>query len=214
MGSNATDQSSAVFDTLVSELDYPMVVVSVASGADRAGCLVGFSTHCSIDPARYAVCISKRNHAKVCVIDDLLLVVGSDNLNRRSWTHDSEISCSVIDEQLDERAPRDPGALGDGARRLARDARLRLWREHLQRPDHDDADLVDPGAGFATLARSAAELDEWHDNGKQGPRPSGHLRPHRPEVVRRWARWPALALYRVVLDPDGRPRRLRNARSM
>ena len=153
-------------------------------------------------------------HAKVCVIDDLLLVIGSDNLNRRSWTHDSEISCSVIDEQLDERAPRDPGALGDGARRLARDARLQLWREHLQRPDHDDADLIDPGPGFAALARSAAELDEWHDRGKQGPRPAGHLRPHRPEVVSRWARWPALALYRAVLDPDGRPRRLRNARSM
>ena len=29
-------------------------------------------------------------HAKVCVIDDVLLMVGSDNLNRRSWTHDSE----------------------------------------------------------------------------------------------------------------------------
>jgi hypothetical protein len=27
--------------------------------------------------------------------------------------------------------------------------------------------------------------------------------------VSRWARWSAFALYRVVLDPDGRPRRLR-----
>jgi len=153
-------------------------------------------------------------HAKVCVIDDLLLVVGSDNLNRRSWTHDSEISCSVIDEQLDERAPRDPGELGDGARRLAREARLQLWREHLERSGRDDADLVDPGDGFAALARAAAELDTWHDNAKQGPRPPGHLRRHRPEAVRMWARWPALALYRSVLDPDGRPRRLRHAHSM
>src|SRR5205807_1645182 len=43
-------------------------------------------------------------HAKVCVIDDTFLVVGSDNLNRRSWTHDSEISCSVIDANRDRPA--------------------------------------------------------------------------------------------------------------
>ncbi len=55
------DVPSTAFDECVSGLDYPMVIVSVASGADRAGCLVGFSTECSIDPARYAVCISKRN---------------------------------------------------------------------------------------------------------------------------------------------------------
>ena len=54
-------------------------------------------------------------HAKVCVIDDVLLVIGSDNLNRRSWTHDSEVSCAVIDAETDERAPTDPGGLGDGA---------------------------------------------------------------------------------------------------
>ncbi len=36
-------------------------------------------------------------HAKVCVIDDTWSVIGSDNLNRRSWTHDSELSCAVLD---------------------------------------------------------------------------------------------------------------------
>src|ERR1017187_2076293 len=80
-------------------------------------------------------------HAKVCVIDDVWALVGSDNLNRRSWTHDSEISCSVIDTEHDERTPTDPGGLGDGARRLARETRLRLWREHLERTDDHDADL-------------------------------------------------------------------------
>lgn len=153
-------------------------------------------------------------HAKVCVIDDVLLVVGSDNLNRRSWTHDSEISCSVIDATLDERAPADPGRLGDGARRLARETRLRLWREHLERVDGNDADFLDPADGFAALSRSAADLDRWHHDGRRGPRPPGHLRRHNPEHVSKWARRSAFALYRVVLDPDGRPRNLRHADSV
>ena len=42
-------------------------------------------------------------HSKVCVVDDVWLSVGSDNLNRRSWTHDSELSCALLDERLDER---------------------------------------------------------------------------------------------------------------
>ena len=37
-------------------------------------------------------------HAKVCVIDDVWASVGSDNINRRSWTHDSELSCAVVDD--------------------------------------------------------------------------------------------------------------------
>ena len=36
-------------------------------------------------------------HAKACVIDDTWATVGSDNFNRRSWTHDSELSAVVID---------------------------------------------------------------------------------------------------------------------
>ena len=37
-------------------------------------------------------------HAKVCVMDDAWATVGSDNFNRRSWTHDSELSAVVVDE--------------------------------------------------------------------------------------------------------------------
>jgi len=40
-------------------IDYPMLIVT----APGAGCLVGFSTQCSIDPLRYLVCISKENHS-------------------------------------------------------------------------------------------------------------------------------------------------------
>ena len=85
-------------------------------------------------------------HAKVCVVDDVWAIVGSDNLNLRSWTHDSELSCAVLDSVRDSRAPSDPGGLGDGARVFARDLRLRLMAEHLGR-GVDDADLLDPPAG-------------------------------------------------------------------
>jgi flavin reductase (DIM6/NTAB) family NADH-FMN oxidoreductase RutF len=46
---------------LVSELDYPMFIVTVASGSELAGCLVGFATQCSIDPPRFLVCLSDKN---------------------------------------------------------------------------------------------------------------------------------------------------------
>ena len=46
---------------LVSELDYPMFIVTVAARGERAGCLVGFTTQCSIDPPRFLVCLSDKN---------------------------------------------------------------------------------------------------------------------------------------------------------
>ena len=69
-------------------------------------------------------------HAKACVIDDVWACVGSDNLNRRSWTHDSELSCAVLDSEGE----------------FARDLRLRLLREHLDRADDgsEDGGLADP----------------------------------------------------------------------
>src|SRR5690349_1011283 len=50
-------------------------------------------------------------HAKVVVVDDVWAMVGSDNLNRRSWTHDSELSIGVLDATRDTREPRDPAGL-------------------------------------------------------------------------------------------------------
>ena len=71
-------------------------------------------------------------HSKVCIIDDVWIMVGSDNLNRRSWTHDSELSCAVIDSRNDHREPADPAGLGDGARVTRPRTRIRLAREHLE----------------------------------------------------------------------------------
>ena len=146
-------------------------------------------------------------HAKVCLVDDVWASVGSDNFNRRSWTHDSELTAAVLDERRDEREPRDPAGLGDGARFFARDLRLRLLREHLDRDD--DAGLLDPDEAFDAVRRSAQALDDWHADGRHGPRPPGRLRGHEVQGPPRWERRLLTPAYRVLVDPDGRPPRMK-----
>jgi phosphatidylserine/phosphatidylglycerophosphate/cardiolipin synthase-like enzyme len=131
-------------------------------------------------------------HAKVCVIDDEWASVGSDNFNRRSWTHDSELSAVVWD------TAQAPG----GGGQYARDLRLALAREHL---DDDQEDSAKTAEVFETFARSAARLQAWHDGGRVGPRPPGRLRPlHEAPLDRRTLLW-AEPAYRVIYDPDARP---------
>ena len=91
-------------------------------------------------------------HSKLCVVDDVWAAVGSDNFNTRSWTHDSELTAAVLDSERDQRAPTDPGGLGDGARRFARELRLTLMREHLGLDDDDD--LLDPAGPRTPSARA------------------------------------------------------------
>jgi phosphatidylserine/phosphatidylglycerophosphate/cardiolipin synthase-like enzyme len=55
-------------------------------------------------------------HAKVGIVDDRWLTIGSGNLNNHSLFNDSEVNVVT----------HDPG--------LARDTRLRLWAEHLEQP--------------------------------------------------------------------------------
>ena len=146
-------------------------------------------------------------HAKIVVVDDVWAMVGSDNLNRRSWSHDSELSIGVLDSDPDLREPRDPAGLGDGARVFARDLRLRLCSEHLDRGPGDVDDLLSPAGVVAAFRRQAGALAAWHEGGGTGGRPPGRLLPHRtcrPTTVQRY--W-AAPLYRLVYDPDGRPLR-------
>ena len=150
-------------------------------------------------------------HAKVCVVDDIWVSVGSDNFNRRSWTHDSELSSVVLDTTRDPREPQDPTGTGEGARVFARDLRLELAREHLDLPadGSDDGELLDPERFVTALNRSAQALEDWHDGGRRGPRPPGRLRPHRPEQLSPATRLWATPVYWLLEDPDGRPLRKR-----
>ena len=148
-------------------------------------------------------------HAKISIIDDVGMTIGSDNLNRRSWTHDSELSCAILDDARDHREPTDPGGLGDGARVLARSTRMALWREHLEAADIPS----DPDEGFEQLCSSADLLDQWHASGCKGARPAGRLRNHFPKQIPASQRALARITYRLVNDPDGRTLTLRRRRS-
>jgi phosphatidylserine/phosphatidylglycerophosphate/cardiolipin synthase-like enzyme len=143
-------------------------------------------------------------HAKCCIIDDTWSTIGSDNFNRRSWTHDSELSAVVLDQGPD------PQAYG-------RELRLRLAAEHLDR--HVDSasllavmgDCVEPDGMFEAYQKGAAALDAWHEGGCVGARPPGRLRRIQPPHLSRLARALALPVYLTVHDPDGRPRHLRHS---
>ncbi len=192
-------------------------------------------------------------HAKVCIVDDTWSIIGSDNFNRRSWTHDSEISCAILD--LPDEGP---GALRGGAGKdtmelpvasdpalvtghgpdieaqlggwagrgwtagsaaagtlaadrpvggdFARSLRLQLSDEHLGARLDPDASAAET---FDAFWRTASALDAWHANGRRGPRPPGQLRHYHAPHLTRWQRLYSRPLYRLVYDPDGRPRGMR-----
>lgn len=48
-------------DPFTDLLDYPMYVVTAVADGERAGCLVGFASQCSIRPARFLVWLSEAN---------------------------------------------------------------------------------------------------------------------------------------------------------
>ena len=143
-------------------------------------------------------------HAKVCVMDDVWATIGSDNFNRRSWTHDSELTAAVVD--------RADGDVGPYAQAL----RLR-WRPST-------SGRLDAGARAGTRARVMPDCVEPEDMVRRTPpaptrwtpgtavagsatgRPAGCV-DSGPELPRHagWARLPL----RVVQDPDGRPWQLR-----
>jgi phosphatidylserine/phosphatidylglycerophosphate/cardiolipin synthase-like enzyme len=58
-------------------------------------------------------------HAKIAIVDDCWLTLGSANLNEHSFFNDTEMNVLTCD------------------RALARGTRLRLWSEHLERPLDD-----------------------------------------------------------------------------
>lgn len=120
-------------------------------------------------------------HSKTCVIDHRWASVGSDNLNRRSWTGDSEIACTVVDGRgdPDEAAPEDA---------FPRVLLRTLVAEHLGCEPDDVPE--DPHELFDAMVACADALDEWYDGGAHDERSgirgrlAGRL-PHRVAPVPR-----------------------------
>ena len=77
-------------------------------------------------------------HAKIGIVDDRWLAIGSANLNEHSLFNDTEACVITCDEEL------------------VRAARLRLWREHLRSDDVDG----EPHRVIDEIWRSTAEGDE------------------------------------------------------
>jgi phosphatidylserine/phosphatidylglycerophosphate/cardiolipin synthase-like enzyme len=75
-------------------------------------------------------------HAKIGIVDDAWLTVGSANLNEHSFFNDTEMNIVTCDP------------------RLARETRLRLWSEHLERPVQDASG--EPAQVIDTLWRPIA----------------------------------------------------------
>ena len=106
-------------------------------------------------------------HAKVCLADDTWAVIGSDNFNRRSWTHDSELSCAVLDES-------------PGLSSFAGQVRQLLAAEHLGLPTGEQAPALPEM--FGAFRAAAARLDAWHDAGRTGRRRPAAQLPGRAPV--------------------------------
>ena len=51
----------SAFEEIAANLNSPMTIVTTRVDDEMDGCLVGFSTQCSIDPVRYLVCLSVAN---------------------------------------------------------------------------------------------------------------------------------------------------------
>jgi len=122
--------------------DFRIVVllpVNANDGADISRGQVAALIHADDGNARFLACsVYARTgglrdpiyvHAKVAIVDDRWLTIGSANLNEHSLFNDSEVNVVSHDE------------------RLARDTRLRLWSEHLELPieeiDGDPARVID-----------------------------------------------------------------------
>jgi phosphatidylserine/phosphatidylglycerophosphate/cardiolipin synthase-like enzyme len=125
--------------------DFRVVVVLPSrpnNGSDdtrgQIGVLVEADHESGDDTSRFLACTLYQRgrgghpvyvHAKVGIVDDRWLTVGSANLNEHSFFNDTEVNVVVRDEAV------------------ARSARLRLWSEHLERTaaevSGDSATLVD-----------------------------------------------------------------------
>lgn len=152
--------SPEVVDVLVDKLTHPptddfRVVVLLPArandGADISRGQVAALIEADGDDDRFLACtVYAREkklrdivyvHAKVGIVDDRWLTVGSANLNAHSLLHDTEMNVVTHDEKL------------------ARSTRLRLWSEHLER---DEGDVAGNPAGVVDELWRPTATEQLH----------------------------------------------------
>lgn len=127
-------------------------------------------------------------HSKLWIFDDSFAVIGSACCNRRSMTHDSEISAGIYDPSRDDRLNYN----------FAHRLRIKLWAHHLGMATPDGfSELADGVASSANwlekLRPAAARIIDFDDDA----RAAGVSPASGPEDEPVW---------NVLLDPDGRRR--------
>jgi phosphatidylserine/phosphatidylglycerophosphate/cardiolipin synthase-like enzyme len=101
-------------------------------------------------------------HAKIGIVDDTWLTIGSANLNEHSLFNDTELNVVTQDAAL------------------ARDTRLRLWREHLDAPALEIA-----GDPTEVIEKRWRPLAEEQLERRRAGRPMTHRLVRLPHVSRR-----------------------------
>jgi phosphatidylserine/phosphatidylglycerophosphate/cardiolipin synthase-like enzyme len=88
-------------------------------------------------------------HAKVLIVDDVWLTVGSANINERGFKYEAEINAAILD------------------RETARNLRVRLMGEHLKIPDQEvESKLGDVDAAFDLWEEHCAANEKARANGQ------------------------------------------------
>lgn len=160
-GEEAAATAAAAVAALVSRCDYPLFVVTAASGGEASGCLAGFVTQCSIVPARFLVCISRLNHtfrlaAKAPAL--ALHLLGEGQLDLASVF--GELTGDETDKM--SRVAWHPGVLGAP---VLEDCAAWVEGEVLARVDLGDhvGHLVEPRSGGGGGQRGELRYSAAHD---------------------------------------------------
>ncbi|GAC1445090.1 MAG: phospholipase D-like domain-containing protein [Chloroflexota bacterium] len=99
-------------------------------------------------------------HAKVAIIDDEWMCIGSANLNRRGFATDSEIDAQAVSSTI------------------SRDLRLSLWAEHLGTSEEDLKDSNPIDVIDRLWTESSRRMERCLRTG--GIPPAGHVHPYVP----------------------------------
>ncbi len=115
------------------------------------------------------------NHAKLMIVDDLFLTVGSANINDRSFEYEAEINLAVADPER------------------AKAARLDIWSEHLNGDDRLSGDID----GDVAVWMEHAEHNRRFLDGEVD-RPRSNIFPFAPRADRKILTEPGVVSIEVI----------------